>query len=189
MKFKIFKNVSVHISLPLRFHVEKEDQLLLKFNTQSKYDVPSLQNPYQLRTYQDKDKEQMISLLKKCNLITKDKEFLSALETCLPNGCFLIEEEGKIISTMMARHINTFKEFSGRIDWLATCPEKEGRGLGKICAFEATKRLYRAGYEDIWVTTDDHRIGALKIFTSIGFEPYITQSNKRRWNNLEKILN
>jgi hypothetical protein len=39
-----------------------------------------------------------------------------------------------------------------------------------------------AGYDDIWVTTDDHRLEALKIFLSMGFRPVMsTRESEVRW--------
>ena len=59
-------------------------------------------------------------------------------------------------------------------------------GLVRISAGSATKRLQEVGYDDIWVTTDDHRVGALKIFHRIGFRPVINQSTLKRWKNVYK---
>jgi len=91
---------------------------------------------------------------------------------------------------MMARHLaSNDHPFGGRIDWLATHPKHRGLGLGKISASSATLRLQQAGYDDIWVTTDDERIGALKIFHSIGFRPNISSDMEERWSKIYKKLN
>ena len=91
-----------------------------------------------------------------------------------------------IVATMMARHVAIEDyPFGGRIDCLATDPNHRKLGLGTICATAATKRLLDGGYENIWVTTDDERIGAIKIFLSIGFKPVEKEITKFRW---EKIL-
>ena len=64
----------------------------------------------------------------------------------------------------------------------------QGLGLVRISAGSATKRLQEAGYDDIWVTTDDHRVGALKILHRIGFRPVINQFTVKRWKNVYKSL-
>ena len=90
---------------------------------------------------------------------------------------------------MMARHINSNgRLFSGRIDWLATDPDFTGLGLGTVSAASAARRLQDAGYDDIWVTTDDHRLGAIKVFYKIGFRPHIYDEIKDRWQKVIKIL-
>ena len=77
---------------------------------------------------------------------------------------------------MLARHMsNGNHPFGGRIGWFVTDPKDSRLGFGTISAGSATKRLQEAGYDNIWVTTDDHRLGALKIFHLIGLCPVINQ--------------
>ena len=109
----------------------------------------------------------------------------------MPNGCFLIEhiDTKFIVATMMARHLAIEDyPFGGRIDWLATDPNHRKLGLGTICATAATKRLIDGKYENIWVTTDDERIGAIKIFLSIGFQPVKKRETLSRWENVMKQI-
>jgi len=90
---------------------------------------------------------------------------------------------------MMARHLaSPTHPFGGRIDWLATDPEHRRQGLAAICARSATCRLLEAGYDDIWVTTDDHRLGALKIFLGIGFQPVVNEASEQRWQQVYQAL-
>jgi GNAT superfamily N-acetyltransferase len=103
-----------------------------------------------------------------------ERELRDALHQCLPGGCFGVRDSatGSLVATMMARHVaDDAHPFGGRIDWLATDPSFTGRGLGLAAAAAATQRLVDAGYRMIWVTTDDHRPGAVRIFLKLGFAP------------------
>jgi mycothiol synthase len=148
---------------------------------------------YRLRTFGQADEADMVRLLRQAGFSDFNIEYLrDALSICLPQGCFVVEhiETGVLVSTMMARHLASPKyPFGGRIDWLATDPGHRGRGLAAICASSATQRLMEAGYRNIWVTTDDHRLGALKIFIDIGFLPVMSTENEKRWKQVFHALN
>ena len=74
-----------------------------------------------------------------------------------------------IISPRIKNLSNNDFPFSGRIDWLVTDPDYRRFGLGKVSASMALNKLLERGYKSIWVTTQSHRIGALKIFENLGF--------------------
>lgn len=111
---------------------------------------------------------------------------------CLPDGYFVLIEKNfqKIIATMMARHVSDYLHpFGGRIDWLAVNPNYTGKGLGYVVAAAATNRLIEVSYKNIYVTTDDHRLAAIKIFIKIGFVPNLYRHDMYdRWKNIYKCL-
>ena len=188
MKIRINQNYSINLQRPVRFEGPQIEQLLFKFKDKTKLCNKKLSCEFLLRTYRDEDENNLLKLFVKCGLVSSKKELDQIFKTCIPEGCFVIEKDGLIVSSMMARHVNTFSKFSGRIDWLATDPKFNGLGLGRKCASSATKRLEQAGYDDIWVTTDDHRLAAIKIFLDIGFEPYLPDKSAERWRNILKLL-
>ncbi|MDC0586486.1 GNAT family N-acetyltransferase [Gammaproteobacteria bacterium] len=190
MKIRLTKKISLFVAIPMRLVLEKQHQLELKLRENYIIKIPQLPLGFQLRTYKEEDEVAVITLLSRAGINLSSEELRIAFETCLPEGCFLVEEErGNVVSMMMARHINSNGElFSGRIDWLATDPDFTGLGLGTVSASSAAKRLKDAGYNDIWVTTDDHRLGAIKIFYKIGFRPHIYDEIKDRWQKIIKIL-
>ncbi len=190
MKINLTKKISLLVSRPLRFVLDNEPQLELKLKKNHAVIIPDLPSTFKLRTYKEVDEDAVVNLLNRVNINLSSKELSIAFETCLPAGCFLVEDEGEnIVSMMMARHINSNgRLFSGRIDWLATDPDFTGLGLGTVSASSAARRLQDAGYDDIWVTTDDHRLGAIKVFYKIGFRPHIYDEIKDRWQKVIKIL-
>ncbi|MHA8057422.1 GNAT family N-acetyltransferase [Aquirufa nivalisilvae] len=146
---------------------------------------------YLLRTFQQGDEEMLSKLYLESGFSFSKNQFPELFSACLPNGCFVVEhiETKDLVATMMARH-HSSKDypFGGRIDWLASSPHHRLKGLGNICASAASKRLLEAGYSNIWVTTDDFRLGAIKIFTSLGFRPVINKETESRWGNINNLL-
>lgn len=192
MLIRLSENLRLRISNPVWLIVDPKPQLELQFVNSHRVEVPTLPEGYTLRVYRPEDESQVISLLNNVGIAFNTDYLKDALSICLPNGCFVIDhlKSKTIVSTMMARHVSSINHpFGGRIDWLATDPNHRGLGLGKISAKSATRRLQQAGYDDIWVTTDDQRIGALKIFHGIGFRPVISSSMEKRWQEVYKNLN
>jgi mycothiol synthase len=192
LKIKITKSTSLIIKRPLYLLHNEFPQLELRLPKPiPSISLPNIPSGYVLRTLNEEDKPFFISLLSKCGFSFTNDGIENILSLCLPNGCYLIEKLStkSIVSTMMARHLSSPKyPFGGRIDWLATDPKFRKLGLGAICATAATKRLIDAKYENIWVTTDDERIGAIKTFLSIGFEPVMNNATKFRWNKVIKRI-
>ena len=191
MLIRLTKKLNIRISRPIRLEVESKPQLELKLEKSKPVNITEPPDGYKLKIYTPKDKFQIVSLLNNAGISFDANRLKNVFSICLPKGCFIIEhiKTKTIVSIMMARHLsNENHPFGGRIDWLATDPRHSGLGLGTISAGSATKRLQEAGYDDIWVTTDDHRVGALKIFHRIGFRPVINQFTLKRWKNVYKSL-
>lgn len=121
------------------------------------------------------DAPELLRLLQRAGFVEFDDDQLRrALHLCVPRGCFGVREDGTgtLVATMMARHMSDDAHpVGGRIDWLATDPAFGGRGLGSLAAAAATDRLVHAGYRSIWVTTDEHRPAAVKVFLKLGYRP------------------
>jgi mycothiol synthase len=153
--------------------------------------VPPTPDGYRVRVLTPQDEGALVRLLQRAGFDFDARALENALSVCVPRGCFVVEHipTGALSATMMARHVaSRAHPFGGRIDWLATDPDHRNRGLGGICARSATRRLLEAGYADIWVTTDDHRLGALKTFLGIGFRPVLTPSTESRWRQVLQNL-
>jgi mycothiol synthase len=189
MLIRITNKISLRVARPLWIEISKQPQLELQLPKSIKdLSIPELPFGYVLRTLQPNDTLGLMNLFANAGFIFNNKQLEEILSACLPQGCFVVEhiETNVLVSTMMARHMSSPEHpFGGRIDWLATDPEHQGKGLGNICARSATSHLLKLGYSNIWVTTDFKRIAALKIFLSIGFEPVIKKETKSRW---EKII-
>jgi mycothiol synthase len=191
LRIRVTKRVEVRVASPLSVALLPPPQLELELKTGAAVTIPQVTEPYILRTFQVSDTEKLSRLLSRAGFAFSSDSVWEALATCLPGGCFVIESErtGALVSTMMARHFASARyRFGGRIDWLATDPDHRGRGLARITASAAVRRLQDAGYQNIWVTTDDHRIGALKTFLSLGFVPAVSVETQDRWRMVLESL-
>lgn len=148
---------------------------------------------YLLRTYQYADKEEIIDLMRNAGFTNWDCErFDQAVKLCVPDGFILIvhNETNKVVATFMARHLSDeLHPFGGRLDWLAVAPEHRGIGLGYIVTAAATNRLIKMGYSNIYVTTDDYRLAAIKTFLKAGFVPNLYREGMaERWEKVCSLL-
>jgi mycothiol synthase len=94
----------------------------------------------------------------------------------LPGGFFVIEhlESGELAATCIAKHNpSEVHPNSGELGWVAALPRHRGRGLGQAVCAAGVRRFLDAGYERIFLLTDDHRLPAIKTYLRLGFEPYL----------------
>lgn len=192
MIIRLSPGACLHVRRPLWIERTEVPQLELRLPVSVRsVVVPPVPESYRLRVLKPADEPALVGLLQRAGFELNARALESALSCCLPRGCFVVEHvpTGLLTATMMARHVaSPAHPFGGRIDWLATDPDHRKRGLGSICARSATGRLLEAGYEDIWVTTDDHRLAALKTFLAIGFVPARTPQTESRWRQVFQNL-
>ena len=159
-------------------------------NERIPYEIPE---GYFVRIFLEEDKNEIVKLMKMAgfhewNLAMMQEE----LVLCLPRGFFVVvcERSNSIVAMFMARHnCNLNHIFSGRIDWLATHPDHYGKGLGFVVTACVMNRLIEVGYNRIFVTTDDHRLGAIKTFIRAGFVPRLfSQDMYARWEKISQNL-
>jgi mycothiol synthase len=80
--------------------------------------------------------------------------------------------------------------YGGELGWVGADPEHKGKGLGRVVCAAVTTRFLRAGYKDIFLRTDDFRLPALKIYLSLGYEPFLFCNGMRqRWQDICTKLN
>lgn len=168
-------------------------ELFLPQDTRRKIEI-HIPEEYYLRVYNNNDKNGLIRLMRLSGFSDWDDEKLEqSLHLAVPDGCFVLfaRNSNKCVATMMARHLSDERHpCGGRIDWLAADPEHQGRRLGFIVAAAATNRLLEINYRNIYVTTDDYRLPALKTFINLGFIPDLYhQDMYARWENVCKVLN
>lgn len=193
MILQLTKSLKLYLSRPIWLEVAAKPQLELSLGKGLReVNIPKLAEGYMLRVFKAGDEEKLAKLFSAAGFHFSSNELLALFMACLPAGCFVVEhlESKDLVATMMARHHSSEDyPFGGRIDWLATNPDHRNKGLGSVCASAATQRLLEAGYTNIWVTTDDFRLGAIKIFLGIGFQPVKKNNTELRWQEALKKLN
>jgi mycothiol synthase len=157
---------------------------------------PELSDGYQLRTYQEGDEISLAKLLASEGWGNDEVHINEFLDHVIPEGLFFVvhKDTGEIISTASALHHPSSPHwhfrFGGAIGYVITSPEHRGKGTGYAVSIAATSRLIQAGYNNIRVVTNDHRLSALKIYLKIGFVPFLyTEDSEDRWKAVCDNLN
>lgn len=191
MIIKLSSNFQISLRRPIVLLANQKYELTFRLPGGTSALPISLANGYRIREFEESAKPELLRLFEKCGFDFSPPRLDEALDICLPGGVFLIEdsESGTLVSTMMARHLSSPEfPFGGRIDWLATDPKHRGNGLGRLSASMATNHLIRIGYQNIWVTTHQHRLEAIKIFTSLGFVPTERTLREYPWCEIQKAV-
>lgn len=98
---------------------------------------------------------------------------------------FVCRVGGKPAATATAWGDQHGDESLGMVHMVATDPKYRGKGLG-FCAVDAVLHQMKAeGLAASYLTTDDFRIPAIKVYLKLGFVPDETQEgHARRWQEL-----
>lgn len=118
-----------------------------------------------------------------------------SFEKCIRNGggykpeyVLYISKDGKDIATATAVEKEDFPG-EGWLRMVGTRPSARGMGAGRLVLNACLHSLAARGYKSVVLSTDDHRIPALKLYLSLGFEPiYTHESHKERWEKIMEIL-
>ena len=132
---------------------------------------------YRLRVYEPSDLAPYLKLMSTAGLGEWNTERLEAVVVkVLPNGFFVIEHSAsdELVAGAMAMHNpRPLHPHGGELSWVAASPAHAGKGLGTAVCAAVVARLLRAGYERIYLCTDDPRLPALKVYLKLGFIPFL----------------
>ena len=107
------------------------------------------------------------------------------IRNLLPGGFFVIEHKAshKLVATTVAGHRHSaVHPHGGELGWVAGDPKHKGKGLGMAVCAAVTARFIQAGYEEIYLSTDDWRLPAIKVYLKLGYEPMLYADDmKGRW--------
>ena len=122
-----------------------------------------------IRAYQDKDREQVISLWKTCKLTRPWNDPNKDLDRKkgVGNELFIIlEVENQLIGTVMGG----YDGHRGVMNYLAIHPGFRGNGFGKLLVKEVEKRLVEKGCPkvNLLVRSDNAEVGSF--YESINYE-------------------
>ncbi len=147
---------------------------------------PALPPGYRLLEYAERQMDAYVDLMASAGFEGVTRGVARGVEqTVLPNGFFLVEHKPskKLVAAAMARHSpDPLHPYGGEIAWVAVHPDHRQRGLGKTVSTLAIARLMRAGYQRIYLKTDDHRLPAISIYLKTGFRPFLFEHGMEgRW--------
>ncbi len=141
---------------------------------------------YSVRQYTNSDEADYIELLTSAGFDGWDSARVSQLtRQVLPGGFFVVEctRTGELAATAVAQHSpSDLHPHGGELGWVAASPQHRGRRLGRTVCSAALARLMDAGYEDIYLKTDDFRLPAIKTYLALGFQPLLfCEGMSERW--------
>ncbi len=119
-----------------------------------------------------------------------------SFEACIRNGggyapeyVLYVSKDGKDIATATAVEKADFPG-EGWFRMVGTHPDARGQGAGRLVLIACLHSLKARGYQSVVLSTDDHRIPAIKLYMSLGFEPiYTHESHKARWEKVMEEMN
>ena len=77
----------------------------------------------------------------------------------------------------------------GRVHWVATSRDEQGKRLSKPLMTAVCERMRELGHDCAYLTTNTLRIRAISLYAAFGFEPYWeTDKEKAAWEDVEEKL-
>jgi len=142
-----------------------------------------LSSGYLLREFSAIDRQAYLRLLTEAGMSECPLDYWE--KHLLPGGFFVIEHQpsAALVATCMASHHPTPRHpYAGNLGWLAAAPAHSGHNLGFAVSAAVTWRLIAAGYRRIYLTTDDFRLAAIRIYLRMGWVPLLYQPDmSERW--------
>jgi mycothiol synthase len=156
---------------------------------------PSFEVPkgFNLRIYGPEDDPLLFRLMNRAGFSGWGPDDLKVwLPRALPNGYFLLIDRDTnrlVATTLAAHHPSAIHPFGGELAWAAVDPDYRGRGLGYATCAATTFRFIQAGYRRIYLTTDDYRRLAIRLYLMMGYVPLLyEESMPVRWQNICRQL-
>jgi len=164
-----------------------------------KLEEPPAQTPispgYSIRTYRESDNVAWINIVQSAfgekltepperilNEILNNPEFD-------PESFLLAIHDDEPVGAVMALTVPVGEIKVGYINLLAVIPNQQGKQLGKTLTLEALRYFRKKKLRSVLLDTDDFRLGAIKTYLDIGFQPvYINWEHEKRWKAVLKEL-
>jgi mycothiol synthase len=105
-------------------------------------------------------------------------------------GCFFITRDGEPVATaqLTLHHEGPYAPIP-ELGWVAASPAHQGKGLGYAVCLAVLHHAAAAGYERIFLLTDDHRLPAIATYFKLGFAPWLVDPAAwERWGTVQRTL-
>jgi mycothiol synthase len=142
---------------------------------------------YELRTYRPGDEAGWFTLMELAGFGHWEQARLqeSTWATILPAGWFFAvhRASGELVASAMSSHAPLpLHPFGAALNWVVGHPAHTGKQLGMTVCAAVTARLLQAGYQNIYLLTDDWRWPALIIYLKLGYQPLLFAADMaERW--------
>ena len=167
---------------------EKLPQLIMRLPDLR--DLPPLEPPEGLsvHTHRDGDEQSWEEIIESAYGSKFGFSLLARLGDYKPEHVFYVEKDGRNIATATAVENPAFAG-EGWFRMVGTHAGARGLGAGRLVCLAALHSLQARGYKSVVLSTDDHRLPAIKLYLSLGFEPvYTHESHKIRWKSVMEKL-
>lgn len=164
--------------------MERAQLIMVRKNLENLPEV-ALPAGYRIRFHQDGDEERLTPVFQQCfdpgwNPDRILKTFVEETVWSPNRMCVLCHGED-VVGTATAWEARE-RRGHGLLHYLAVLPEHRGKHLGIVLIVRVLELLRDMGYPDVWLTTDDFRLPAIRTYLSTGFEPvYKDKSHEERW--------
>lgn len=141
-----------------------------------------------LHTHREGDERYWEEIIESAFGTHYDFDLLIRLGGYKPEYVQYIEKDGKNIATATGVE-NPAYPGEGWFRMIGTHKDARGLGAGRLVCLATLHSLRERGYKSAVLSTDDHRIPAIKLYLSLGFEPvYSHESHKARWEKVFEII-
>jgi mycothiol synthase len=149
----------------------------------------SVAEGYTLRCFRPEEMPAYLELAHAAGFDRFDAESVTGYMTHnLPGGFFVVEADagGELAASAMAQDSPDQMHPGGSVlGWVMGRPAHSGKGLGMTVCAAATAQLLRAGYQRIYLKTDEFRLAAIKIYFKLGWLPLLFAPDmEERWRNV-----
>ena len=161
-------------------------------------DIPEcpLVEPYALRLYREGDGDAFDDIWTSADDHGQayrglfEKEFRANIDEVPGRMYFLLDGGGEPVGTATAWFNNDWEGGRwGVVHWVGIKPAHQGRGLARPLMAQVLKRFGELGHERAYLITQTLRLPAINLYTSFGFEPFITTAeDKSNWREVRENL-
>ena len=103
---------------------------------------------------------------------------------------FMLDPDGVEIGTVTAwLPDDAHGPSSGRVHWVASVPEMQGKGLGKPLITTVLTRLRELGYARANLHTESVRTVAIRLYLKFGFRPEVrSEAERQAWREVRQLI-
>jgi len=99
------------------------------------------------------------------------------------------DSNGNLLATATARVDTVNFPGDGYVHWVGTDPDAQRGGLARLLMQRVLQTFADLGLDGAVLETDDHRLPALRLYLSLGFEPVPWhESHTERWEMVHAML-
>jgi mycothiol synthase len=103
----------------------------------------------------------------------------------LPERIWFVTHQHAPVATASAYTRPAVREDYGMVHFVGVVPAHRGHGLGRTVTIAALQRMVDERLLGAWLSTDDHRIPAIRTYIGLGFEPHLVEEGQRsRWREV-----